>query len=1792
MHLIYTKVLWLNRMFGMTALKSLFVCLFLSTATLVCAEEIPEDLIAASDGKTKLTLKDTKTERDVNGYTINYNNVSIIEYIKFVTKICNVNFLFNESDLNFNVTVVSEDPITPQNVMSTLIQILRIHGLNILEQDKNLVIHNSADVKQFAKLVFDGQPLDKSYPIVTKVFRLNTKVDAIAAIIRPMLSTEAILDVSPETQMIILTDITTNVEKVSLLIDNLQSPQTSMTIEPYHVKFNDPAFLINMASQIMAPLSQGHPYIMVPQPKANAIFIVSTPALVEKTITVLTNLDTAPKKEKAPPKELKAQNIFIYKVMNKSLSEVIRGLHEISQNIQASGYSEKGLVESIDTVKPIKETNSLLFTGDPETLSKLREILGALDVSNKETEEAARESFFMYKPQHRSPNDISDALGDLLRHTKIGDKSLLETLMSAKVVPTTQSIVFTGDPATFTKVRDILATIDIPGKAPAVGKSTFFVYQIKNVTDEQLETSLKSFARDIEKSGVAEEGLIQSINNMKYLKDTNSIVFTGDDKSLKRLQDLLPSFDHEMFSQAAQQKKMSERAQFYVYKPKFLKGDEIAKSLKDVAENLKDAGLADPALLRSIDSMKWVKSTNSLLFTGDPASLQKIEGLIQTIDVQAQIKPGHERTFYLYQLQYAPREKVEQFLSQVADNLKKKGLKEEDLIEAIYSMKWIPDSHSFMFSGTQTSLARIKELLTAFDIPAERAVAAAQPLFILYQLQYVSRDKMEDYLRQIAQHLNRTDEKQNNLYKAIYSMKWIDSSQSFMFSGTKDALNQIQDMIKEFDTVAQKGAPQATFLLYTLKYVTQAQMDGYLQQVMQGLSKAKVPEPDLISSIDSRKWIPESRSFMFSGSPATLNRISDMVKGFDVAEQVEKPQEQSYFVYKLEHASGDAVEDSLRQFESKMKSSGYADKNVTAVIDKIQWVKDTNSLLLTGDPKAINDVKALIAQYDVAKAAQTYFVYKLQHASGDTVEAALQQFEAKMKTSGYPDKGIINVIDTIQWVKDTNSLLLTGDPKAVDAVKALVAQYDVSKPTVEQTYFVYKLQHVSGDIVEDDLHQFETKMKSSGYADKNILNVIDKIQWIKETNSLLLTGDPKAIDEVKALIEQYDVVAKTPSKRSDFFMYKPQHISPSTLERSLKDLGDNLKKADLADDALLSAIASARYNDSTQSIIFTGNPPSLQKIEGLVKEIDIPSAKPAPIQHIGKTTFMLYKLKVATGPQIMKSLNGIASDLKKSGTSDKNFLAALNSMKYIRETNSLLFTGTEPALEKIKPLVDKFDVPELGIKVTPEVAPSNFFIYKPQYLSGPQLESTLTDFADHLKETGLSDPALFNTIHTMKWVEKTGSLVFTGDDKTLARVKELLKEFDVGEKAVPGPVDSSIQAIDNTSFLVYKLQFHKGDEIQGALRSIGSDLLKSNSAVNASLLNAIHSIQWLQVTNSLLSSGDQETLTRLKELIKNLDVPLKQVFIEVLVIETTISNILNFGLNWGGKVKFKDDFAGSTGNFNSTPAASTGTPNLSNSITNVNATSFPLPQNIPFEQNFDLGVIGDIVFHKGRSFVSLGSLMQALQTDSETSIVMTPKIISQDNKTSSIFIGQNIPFVGSFVQNTQVNTLSTTNLEYRDIGMNLTITPVLGNADVVTLDIVLDNTAVPANAQGQNTNVSVGGVQGITTSKTTLNTTVHVPNENFLVLSGMINTSKNRQKQGIPCLGGLPLIGAAFSALNTIDSKDNIVIFMRPHIINSYSDMKRITQDQEDLFQENAGSQSLEADYVDGLELLKSIDDE
>ncbi|MES2121970.1 MAG: hypothetical protein V4492_04230 [Chlamydiota bacterium] len=376
---------------------------------------------------------------------------------------------------------------------------------------------------------------------------------------------------------------------------------------------------------------------------------------------------------------------------------------------------------------------------------------------------------------------------------------------------------------------------------------------------------------------------------------------------------------------------------------------------------------------------------------------------------------------------------------------------------------------------------------------------------------------------------------------------------------------------------------------------------------------------------------------------------------------------------------------------------------------------------------------------------------------------------------------------------------------------------------------------------------------------------------------------------------------------------------------------------------------------------------------------------------------------------------------------------------------------------------------------------------------------------------------------------------------------------------------------ENYEFFVYKLQYHEGPEIEDALKRVGADL-RSQPDAPLKLINAIQSLQWVKATNSMLFSADPETLGKLRVLIESLDKPLRQVFIEVLVIETDVKKSMDFGLQWAAGGQYNNRVGFGVGNF--APSGG-GAGSFASAMQGINATNTPtgLGQ-IPLVPGFDLGVIGDILLHKGKSYLSLGSLVSALQIDGTSTIVLNQKIITQDNKNSTIFVGDNIPFTGSVVSTVGQSQQTTANIEYRDIGVNLSITPRLGEGDVITLDINEEITeSLEQDSMGGNNST----VNGIRTTKTNMATHVHVPDKHFLVLSGMIRNAKAKHRAGLPCLGGLPVVGALFSKTRQHDEKRNVIIFVRPHIIHSIEDYKRITQQQEAAFEQQAERKDFQA---------------
>ena len=1466
------------------------------------------------------------------GYTINFENIPILELIKFISKIGDLNFIYEEKDLNFNVSLVSQEPVQVKNIVAALIQVLRLNGLDIIEQGTSVVISRGS-IKQIATVVSPEVPLEGQAipPMMTRVFRVkNTNPQSLAKLIGPLLSPNAILEVSEETRHLILTDITQNIQEIDKLFSSLDIPQTSLTIDSFSAQNQSPQALVTLATQILTPISQGNPLIFVPQLSTNMIFIVSTPFLIEKAIETLEDLDQFPSLSNELQGPLSSENILLYSIKYKPADLLQSAVKDVTSTLNQMGPSAHHLTQSLQSMKFIKQSHSLLFTGRADSLREVKRILEHLDIPYQEKElEHIRGGFYLYKIKQAEEKQFVKSLEKLVDHLKKGphpDQALIEAIESMQAIPENYSVVFTGDQQALDRLKEILPTLDHKASA-SQSKLTYSVYPLKKASGNAILKQLGEAAKSIQSSGV-EADLIEAIQNIRWIQSSNSLIITGPASVVSRIESMIQTFDSSNFGQAA--------SSFYVYKPVGESAQALKTKVISAAKEMEGAGLDDPALIATLNSASLVFNETAILFTGTAIGIEKVKQIVATFDT---VKGGEASEFYFYKPQFLRAETLIEHLKRSAIQFKSSGLKDPDLIHAMESAHLTEDKQRIIFTGTVLAIEKVKVMAQSYD--------------------------------------NHEKDSQSSHY--------------YIF---KPQHQPPEGIIKQAKHAAQE---------------------------MEGL---KLADRSLIAALNSATVVSNQTAVLFTGTEKAIARIQQIAPTFDILLQ-EEGQRTQYYIFKPKYQSPQAI------------------------------IKQAN------------------------------------HAS----------FE--MRESGLKDPNLIAALSSATVVSNGTGVLFTGTQGAIMQIKEIVLTLDTS-----------------------------------------------------------------------------DGAASTP-KPNEFYVYKPIYVSAEELRKHAQTVAEHIESSGFADQALIQTLKQTRLVSNGKSVLFTGTQTSIAKIQDLLPFLD--SSSEEGLKEAEKTTFTIYKIQHLTGPVLLTHLKNMVSDLQRAGSTQNDLIKTLNHIRYVQDTNSLILTGSPSAVEEAIQLAKKFDTPDLA-QATPTRAPSGYLIYNPKSLPGEELIKILKDFEQNLVSSGISDQPLFDVISNLKWMEKTSSILVSGSEEETKKVYAFLERFDVPSLGTSNG-DTMIETISETSFLIYKLQYHSGAEIQDAIKLIGSDLQKSNTKASDALTQTINTLQWIQVTNSLIATGQPESLTKLKELIKSVDVPLKQIFVEVLVIETTMSNNLQFGLRWGSQGKLLNKFGYATGVFpQSIGGSSDPLIKFQESLATINGKNTLTGSYIPFAAGGDLGVIGDIILHKGQSYFALGSLINAIKDEGDSVIVMNQKIVAQDNKTSTIFVGQNIPYTGSTVTNQGQTITTAANLEYRDVGVSLKITPVVGNSDVITLMIEED---ISEKLNTPNPNVSNNVVHGITTSRSSTKTVVSVPDKSFFVLSGSMQDAKTYHRTGVPCLGGLPWIGAAFSDQQKNENLSNLIIFVRPHIIKSFQTYQEITDRQEELYR----NQTVEEDFDAGLELVKTPDD-
>ncbi len=297
-------------------------------------------------------------------------------------------------------------------------------------------------------------------------------------------------------------------------------------------------------------------------------------------------------------------------------------------------------------------------------------------------------------------------------------------------------------------------------------------------------------------------------------------------------------------------------------------------------------------------------------------------------------------------------------------------------------------------------------------------------------------------------------------------------------------------------------------------------------------------------------------------------------------------------------------------------------------------------------------------------------------------------------------------------------------------------------------------------------------------------------------------------------------------------------------------------------------------------------------------------------------------------------------------------------------------------------------------------------------------------------------------------------------------------------------------------------------------------------------------------------TGTKQQLERVKKYIKVLEKNLhKQVLIDVTILSVEMTNAKETGINWS---KMQLELA-STAKFNnkSRNAKSGATHTFSKDKIEDNPS---IVSDAATFANSKLSVVNDALF-------SMTGLINFLNTNGETKVVSSPKVLTMNNQQSLITIGDNVNYRLQTNRDEDENgKITITYSSYTIfIGVLLNITPEITDNNEIILRI---NPSV-SNFKYNEDDAKQSGIREIApdTAEKKLSTVVKVKNGNTIILGGLITTNEGVDENNVPFLSDIPLLGKAFKHSAKTKTTQELIFVITPRIIGAKDDTKATLKD-------------------------------
>ena len=280
----------------------------------------------------------------------------------------------------------------------------------------------------------------------------------------------------------------------------------------------------------------------------------------------------------------------------------------------------------------------------------------------------------------------------------------------------------------------------------------------------------------------------------------------------------------------------------------------------------------------------------------------------------------------------------------------------------------------------------------------------------------------------------------------------------------------------------------------------------------------------------------------------------------------------------------------------------------------------------------------------------------------------------------------------------------------------------------------------------------------------------------------------------------------------------------------------------------------------------------------------------------------------------------------------------------------------------------------------------------------------------------------------------------------------------------------------------------------------------------------LNSIEVHADTKTIIVNDTPENIKKIEKILSFLDTVPKQVLIEAKILKVTLNDDMTFGVDW--KAIMTDGIIQTSG--------------LSSAVLPAGVNPIGNTRTSPDPGTGAVGTFANFVAGAGRSS-QIALAIDALKSKTKVDTVATPKVLAIHGKEAKVQVGGQ----QGYRVTTTSDGISSETIEFIDTGTILEITPFIDEQNNILLNV----------KPSINSATITAGIPVVTS--TSVSTWLLAKDGETVFIAGLIETTKTKQKQGIPILGDLPVLGYLFSRTEDINVKDELVILITPKIIKN-----------------------------------------